>query len=121
MFTALKSAEQRMLESTDVNHAAKFLMYTMRCENRQEAVRTAEAERAPERVVQWLKTASPNVALSSISLFAVALDRFLGSNSPRGAFDSMKGDMLQVPLRTRVLLNSGAFVGGEVAEGGQSR
>jgi hypothetical protein len=118
MFTAaLKTAEQKMLESTDFRDVSKFLTYLMRSETRMDAVGIAQAERAPARVVEWLKTASPNVATSSLNPFAIALDRFLASNAPRGTFDSMKGGMVQVPLRTRVMLNSSTITGSEVAEG----
>ena len=34
MFTATKTAEQRMLEFVDVNHVAKFLAYYMRADRR---------------------------------------------------------------------------------------
>ena len=86
-----------MAESSDVNHVAKFLTYIARFDNRHERIAQAEAEHAPERVVQWLKTASPSVASSSLSIFAQAMDRFLGSNAPRSAFASMRRDMMQVP------------------------
>ena len=55
MFAALKTAEQKMAESSDVNHVAKFLTYIARFANRHERIAQAEAEHAPERVVQWLK------------------------------------------------------------------
>ena len=34
MFAALKTAEQKMAESSDVNHVAKFLTYIARFDNR---------------------------------------------------------------------------------------
>ena len=59
MFAALKTAEQKMAESSDVDHVAKFLTYIVRFDDWHERVAQAAAEHAPERVVQWLKTASP--------------------------------------------------------------
>ena len=56
-----------MLESSDVNHVAKFLAYYMRADRRNEWVGLAEAEHAPERVVTWLKTACPNAATNARS------------------------------------------------------
>ena len=67
--------------------------------------------------MQWLKTASPNVASSALGIFAQAMDRFLGSNAPRSAFASMRRDMMQVPMLTRVLLSVGVVTAAEVGEG----
>ena len=37
--------------------------------------------------------------------------------SPRGAFASMRGDMQQVPLRSRVIVNGSVITGSEKVEG----
>ena len=58
-----------------------------------------------------------NVASVSLRMFAQAMDRFLGSNAPRSAFASMRRDMMQVPMLTRVLLSVGVVTAAEVGEG----
>ena len=100
MFAATKTAEQRMIESVGREPRRQVLAYYMRADRRNEWVTLAEAEHAPERVVTWLKTASPNAATNASNIFAQAMDRFLSSKTPRGAFNSMRPGMTQVPFHT---------------------
>lgn len=118
MFPALKNAEQKLMASNDVAHIAKYLTILLRGDGQYEQGAIAKAERAPERVVEWIKTASPALQQNTSNQFALALDRFLMSNTPRGAFDTMRPAMTEVPIHTRVMLNSSALPAGEVAEGG---
>jgi hypothetical protein len=119
MFSAaIRSAKLKADASTDYQDVKQYFIYRMLNLKTNEGAAMAEARGAPRRVVEWLKTASPaTMSTSTSSPFALALDRFLGANQPRGAFDSMKADMLQVPLLTRVVLQSGVIVADEVAEG----
>jgi HK97 family phage major capsid protein len=71
------------------------------------------------RVQEVLKAASPAWGSSSMtSPYALAIQRLIGTNSPRSAFNLMKRDMIQVPLRTRVMVMGGTIDASEVAEGG---
>jgi hypothetical protein len=70
------------------------------------------------RVQEVLKAASPAWGSSSMSSpYALAIQRLIGTNSPRSAFNMMKRDMIQVPLRTRVMVMGGTIDASEVAEG----
>ena len=51
MFAALKTTEQKMAESSDVNHVAKFLTYIARFDNRHERIAQAEARARACRAV----------------------------------------------------------------------
>jgi hypothetical protein len=114
MFNAMRSAALQMESSTELKAVREYLYLHMRSKYPDERREAAEAMGASALCKQWLredfterlvKTASPNASitsLSNISNFAQILARFLGANSPRGAFDSMKPDMQQVPLRSRM-------------------
>jgi hypothetical protein len=81
----------------------------------------SEAERLSHNpaVVMQLKTASPAAASTLLtSPFSLALTRLMATNSPRSAFNTMKANMMQVPLRTRVMVSGATINASEVAEGG---
>jgi HK97 family phage major capsid protein len=117
MFAALKNAQLKQEASSDFQHVKQFLLYRM-LGKPYEAAAIAEARKAPQRVIEWLKTASPSLTTVSLaSPFSLALDRMLASNEPRGAFDSLAPFMQRVPLRTRIVFNSGIITASEVLEG----
>src|SRR5262245_11951003 len=109
---------ERLSQHTHETELKQFLYYRMVGDDRFDAVARAQEDRASPRVVTELqKTASPSASLTSLSIpLGQALARLIANNSPRAVFDVMRGDMLEVPLRSRVLINSAAIVGGEVAE-----
>jgi HK97 family phage major capsid protein len=96
-----------------------YLYYTMQADNPAEALRIAEAKGANARVIDLLqKTSSPAFDTSNLtSPYSLALSRMIASNTPKGAFESMKGDMVEVPLRSRFVISTAALTGSEVGEG----
>jgi aspartokinase-like uncharacterized kinase len=69
-------------------------------------------------VVMQLKTASPAASTTLLtSPFSLALTRLMATNSPRSAFNVMKANMTEVPLRTRVMVSGATINASEVAEG----
>jgi Phage capsid family len=86
--------------------------------NRTEAVELAEAAGANQSVITELKTASPATTSGSLSSpYAIALERMISNNSPRGVFEAMKAGMTQVPLRSRLLLSAATITAAETTEG----
>ena len=128
MFATLKSAALRQEASAEQQAVKWYLYLHARHGAAHERKAAADQLKVPGLTKQWLeedlsrilRTASPSASttsLSATSTFSQILTRFLGANAPLGAFDSMKGDMQEVPLRSRIVLNSNALAGGEIAEG----
>lgn len=110
---------ERLSQHTHETELKDFLFYRMAGgDNHHEALARARAYGVSDRVLNELqKTSSPSASSASLSVpLGLALTRLIANNSPRAVFDVMRGDMVEVPLRSRVIINSTAIAGGEVAE-----
>jgi hypothetical protein len=84
-----------------------------------EVARQAAAGGASQTVIDELnkKTSSPTISSSVLSVpLGLALERAIALNAPRAAFDVMKPFMLEVPLRSRVIINSSSITGASAVE-----
>jgi Phage capsid family len=83
-----------------------------------QALEMAQAARANERIITCLKTAvaaGSTTSLSALYDYRVAVGGFLGSIR-NGAFDALLPSMMQLPLRTRIVLTTTAITGSRVGE-----
>lgn len=84
------------------------------------------AEDAPPRVQRILEKAEPGMISapggspetwgSALSDYAIAEQAFVASLRNAGAYDRMRGDMIEVPLKTRLAVSSAAIVATETGE-----
>src|SRR5690349_19654065 len=107
----LRRAKAEFDSSRDQQDLRQFLFYRMfDIEGPSEGAARAEAAGAPSRVVEQLKTASPAATSGSLATpVGVSLDRLISANAPRGAFETMRADMTEVPLRTKLILSTAAI------------
>lgn len=84
------------------------------------AVQLALADRAPQRVVDAIKAAVDPMSLQSVgavlSPFQLLAQSFMQSLAQFGAFDSMLGSMLKLPLRTKIVALTATITGTTLAE-----
>jgi Phage capsid family len=115
----LRRAKADFDASRDQQELKQILYYRMfDLDGPFEAAVKAEASGASSRVVEQLKTASPAATSGSLNApVGVSLDRLISANAPRGAFETMRPDMTEVPLRTRLILSTAAIIGSEIPEG----
>ena len=99
----------------------QFLFFKMAAgaDGRHEAAARAAEAGASQLVVDelMLKTSSPASGTSSLSVpLGLALERAIANNTPRAVFDVMKPFMVEVPLRSRVIINSSSITGAATSE-----
>ena len=122
MFNAMRAAADRRDVERSTKDLSSYLFHRLASTTEPyEAAGRAAAAGASQFVVDELslfrKTSSPAQSTSALSVpLGQALERAIANNSPRAVFDSMKPFMVEVPLRSRIIINSSTIVGASVGE-----
>lgn len=121
MMPILRHARDAYEGDRSMKDLRTFLFWKMRGADGSPAEIAAQAKAAgaSDQVVQELykKTASPTAPSTSLSVpLGIALERAIANNTPASVFDRMKPFMVEVPLRSRVIINSSSITGASAAE-----
>lgn len=85
-----------------------------------EAAHLAICDRAPQRVVDAIKAATDPMSLASVggqlSPFELLAQAFMNSLASVGAFDTMLGSMMKLPLRSKIVSVTTTITGISLAE-----
>ena len=121
MLPNIRQAKNALETDRSMRDLSSFLFWKMRGagDTPAEAAAQAKAAGASDFVVEELhrKTSSPASLSTSLSVpLGIALERAIANNTPASVFDRMLPFMVQVPLRSRVIINSSAITGAAASE-----